>query len=94
MRGGIYPSCTPREDENLLEALASLLKSFSLPSSHPPNSVGGSGPYSESPLGQVLLGQRLSCPSQGICFPTLSFRDVLLRGHPKTTVSLSWQPLS
>lgn len=79
MRGGIYPSCTPREDENLLEALASLLKSFSLPSSHPPNSVGGSGPYSESPLGQALPGQRLSLSksrymlphpeSQGCCSP-------------------------
>ena len=69
MKGGIYPSCTPREDENLLEALASLLKSFSLPSSHPPNSVGGSGPYSESPLGQALLGQGLSLSKSRYMLP-------------------------
>lgn len=46
----------------LSETLAFSLKRFHLPSSHPPNSVGGSGPYSEFAWGQTVLGQGLHLP--------------------------------
>ena len=62
MEGSIYPSCTPGEMRGLSETLAFLLKRFHLPFSHPPNSVGGSGPYSEFAWGQTVLGQGLHLP--------------------------------
>ena len=62
MEGSIYPSCTPGEMRGPSEALAFSSKCFHLPSSHPPNSVGGSGPYSEFAWSQTVLGQGLHLP--------------------------------
>lgn len=69
------PLLHPREDEGLSEALAFLSKSFLLPSFHPPDSVGGSGPYPLFAWGQTVLGRDPTCLSKGTCVPTLNLRD-------------------